>query len=56
MGGDSVTGLVVVLDGLDAGEICAVGMVELPPKVQAPAKIAVAARKPTARPHPLIFC
>jgi len=56
MGGDAVTGLMVVLDGLDSGEICAVGIVELPPKVQAPEKIAVATRKPTARPRPLIFC
>ena len=55
-GAVEVAGLLVVLDGLDWGETSAVGLEEPPAKVQDAAKIAVAARKQTARPRPLIFC
>ena len=54
-GGDEAVELLVVLDGLDSGEICAVGIVEPPPRVQAPAKSAVTTRNAAARPRPLIF-
>src|SRR5579859_1117284 len=56
-GGEAVEPVLLVLvEGLDAGEMFAVGLLVPPPRVQAPAKSAVAARNPAARPHPLIFC
>ena len=54
LGGETVTGLLVVVDGVDRGEVDAVWLVLPPKKSQAPATSIRAARRGTARQLPLI--
>src|SRR5262245_4212956 len=54
LGGETVTGLLVVVDGVDCGEVDAVWLVLPPKKSQAPATSIRAARRGTARQLPLI--